>query len=98
MPVNQTLASFSDTAFITAFFIYLLALVISIFHYVKRSGIIDFRRERERAAERELVSIGAGADAVDSGTTGTADGKAVPTLADLPSEEELDAREAKADK
>ncbi|MGP6174812.1 c-type cytochrome biogenesis protein CcsB [Corynebacterium sp. A21] len=96
MPVNQTLASFSDTAFITAFFIYLLALVISIFHYVKHSGIIDSRRERERAAERELVSVGAGA--ADSGTTGTVDSKDAPTLADLPGGDELDASEAKADR
>lgn len=94
MPVNQTLASFSDTAFITAFFIYLLALVISIFHYVKYSGIIDSRRERERVTERELVSVGA----ADSEATGAVDVADSVTLADLPTEAELDAREVKADK
>lgn len=99
MPVNPTLASFSDTAFVTTFFIYLLALLVAIFHYIKVSGVIDARREHERlAAEdeaaQELVSVAAGADAAGAGTDAAA---SVPA-GGLPGEDALRAREAKADK
>lgn len=91
MPVNQTLASFSDTAFITTFLIYLLALVISIFHYVGRSGILDVRRERERMAEQELVSVTAAGGVAGSAGDGGAGRQ-------LPDEDEMDRRSARADK
>lgn len=104
MPVNQTLASFSDTAFVTAFFIYLLALVVSLVHYVKMSGVIDARRERERLAEeaeadQELVAVaaaggdggvGTGTDAATEETAGSS------RYEDVPDEEELRERERKA--
>ncbi|QGU06364.1 Cytochrome c biogenesis protein CcsA [Corynebacterium occultum] len=102
MPVNQTLASFSDTAFITTFFIYLLALVISIFQYIKLSGILDARRERERLAEKELISVGAGVEGAATGGSDSVDGGDPKDKAgiarELPSEEELNLRELKSDK
>src|SRR5699024_11035875 len=58
MPVNQTYATFSDTAFASAFIIYALALIFSLIYYVKIQGVIDARREASRV--KELVGTGAG--------------------------------------
>ncbi len=63
MPVNQTFATFSDTAYGTAFVIYALALILSLVYYVKQQGIIDARREAVRV--KELVTVGAGAEDSD---------------------------------
>lgn len=104
MPVNPTLATFSDTAFVTTFFIYLLALLVSIFHYIKVSGVIDARREHERLAaegetKQELVSIAAGSEAAGAGTDAADSATAASVPAgDLPGVEALREREAKADK
>lgn len=89
MPVNQTLATFSDTAFYTAFVIYLLALVLSLIYYVKMPGVIDARRTRERVADKELVT--AGTSVSSTGDTIDADD---PVLSDT----ELADKEAAADK
>ena len=62
MPVNQTYAQFSDTAFVSAYIIYVLALILSLVYYVKQQGIIDVRRERLRVSEL----VGAGASTTDS--------------------------------
>ncbi|ANE05240.1 c-type cytochrome biogenesis protein CcsB [Corynebacterium crudilactis] len=56
MPVNQTYAQFSDTAFVSAYIIYVLALILSLVYYVKQQGIIDARREHARV--NELVGAG----------------------------------------
>lgn len=45
MNVNTTLASASDSAFAGAFFVYLIALVLSIFHTSKVRQIVDAKRE-----------------------------------------------------
>lgn len=99
MPVNQTLSNFSDTAFQTAFVIYLLALVLSLVYYGKMQGVIDARRTRGRAAERELVTVGAGADDRD-GSGGTDDAVAVGDTADdtVLTDEEFADREAAANR
>ncbi len=92
MPVNQTLSNFSDTAFQTAFVVYLLALVLSLVYYGKMQGVIDARRARERVGEKELVTVGAGAD-------GTGDSVAAGAVEDAAlSDEEFAGREASANK
>ena len=60
LPVNQTYAQFSDTAFVSAYIIYVLALILSLVYYVKQQGIIDARREQTRVSE--LVGAGGSAD------------------------------------
>ncbi|WP_080793295.1 c-type cytochrome biogenesis protein CcsB [Corynebacterium pacaense] len=93
MPVNQTFATFSDTAFETAFVVYFLALILSLVYYVKQQGIIDARREAMRVQEeRSLVSVGA-ADA-DSAPLS----EDVDLNAGLVPDEALAAREGKARK
>ncbi|AJK70151.1 c-type cytochrome biogenesis protein CcsB [Corynebacterium marinum] len=94
MPVNQTLATFSDTAFQTAFVIYLLALVLSLVHYVKMQGVIDARRAREVIAHPEYVAVGAGSGTADLSDRSTGDVADDPVLTD----EQCAAREASADK
>ncbi|AGF71441.1 c-type cytochrome biogenesis protein CcsB [Corynebacterium halotolerans] len=102
MPVNQTLSNFSDTAFQTAFVIYLLALVLSLVYYGKMQGVIDARRTRERVGEKELVTVGAGADDPDGrGGGGGTDG-AVEDAEDAEdtalTDEEFADKEASANK
>ncbi|AGG65837.1 c-type cytochrome biogenesis protein CcsB [Corynebacterium callunae] len=63
MPVNQTYAQFSDTAFASAFIIYALALILSLVYYVKQQSIIDAHREAVR--QRELVNAGGVSDSAD---------------------------------
>ncbi|WP_167382159.1 c-type cytochrome biogenesis protein CcsB [Corynebacterium suranareeae] len=63
MPVNQTYAQFSDTAFVSAYIIYVLALILSLVYYVKQQGIIDAHREQKRVSE--LVGTGGSADLPD---------------------------------
>ncbi|RNE48945.1 c-type cytochrome biogenesis protein CcsB [Corynebacterium alimapuense] len=96
MPVNQTLSSFSDTAFITALFIYLAALVLSMVYYVKMLNVVDARRIRAAAADRELVNVGAG-ESSDSPAADAdlADGDLVE---EYISDEEMSRREAAANK
>lgn len=95
MPVNSTLASFSDTAFVTAVLIYFAALVLSLFYYVKMQGVIDGRRSLAAAGDRELVHVAAGetVDAVDAGQTPPPGGND-----DTIGVDELAAREASANK
>lgn len=88
MPVNQTYAEFSDTAFASAFIIYALALILSLVYYVKQQGIIDARRDAAR--QRELVNAGGVSDSTDDADSDTA-----TTLID---EETLAAREESARK
>lgn len=103
MPVNQTYATFSDTAFASAFIIYALALIISLVYYVKIQGVIDARREASRV--KELVGTGAGAstgavDALDRDHFN--DDHDLPGAADindgLVADEALEARQASARK
>lgn len=95
MPVNQTLATFSDTAFQTAFVIYLLALVLSLVYYVKMQGVIDARRAREDIAHPEYAAVGAGTGTGDLTDRSIGDVNAAdPLLTD----EQYAARAASADK
>lgn len=94
MPVNQTLATFSDTAYQTAFVIYLLALVLSLVFYVKMQGVIDARRAREDIAHPEYVAVGAGTGTGDLTDRSIGDVNADPLL----TAEQYAAREASADK
>ena len=95
MPVNQTLATFSDTAYQTAFVIYLLALVLSLVFYVKMQGVIDARRAREDIAHPEYVAVGAGTGTGDLTDRSIGDVNATdPLLTD----EQYAAQEASADK
>ncbi|MEJ5919009.1 MULTISPECIES: c-type cytochrome biogenesis protein CcsB [unclassified Corynebacterium] len=81
MPVNQTLAQFSDWSYFTAFGLYLVALLFFIGHYVRRQFAIEAEREAaltESADEKVLVGAGASnanaadnVDATDSVATGT---------------------------
>ncbi|GAB3590845.1 Cytochrome c biogenesis protein CcsA [Corynebacterium faecale] len=89
MPVNQTLSTFSDTAFQTAFVIYLLALVLALIYYVKLQGVIDAHRAREKATTRTLVST-----AGDNHEVETASGMNVEAL----SEEEFTRKKNATDK
>ncbi|ALC04943.1 cytochrome C assembly protein [Corynebacterium deserti GIMN1.010] len=84
MPVNQTYAEFSDTAFVSAYIIYVLALILSLVYYVKQQGIIDARRERARVDE--LVAAGS----VSTSDSDVSDG--------LVDEDDLSAREDSARK
>lgn len=94
MPVNQTLATFSDLAFQTAFVIYLLALVLSLVYYVKMQGVIDARRVREHSAQREHVTVSAGGST--TGLTGSSTGE--PTDGPLLADERFSAKESSARK
>nr|WP_120490963.1 c-type cytochrome biogenesis protein CcsB [Corynebacterium lactis] len=63
MPVNQTLAQFSDWSYFTAFAFYLLAFMVAIAFYARRASAAELGKN---SAERELVSVGAGAVAAGS--------------------------------
>lgn len=93
MPVNQTLSTFSDLAFQTAFAIYLLALVLSLVYYVKIQGVVDARRDRAHATPPARVTVGAGDVPGDlpAGSTGDV---AAPLLTD----ERVAAKETSAHK
>lgn len=58
MPVNQTLAQFSDWSYFTAFAFYLFAFVVAIAFYARRISAADLAA---KSNERELVGVGAGA-------------------------------------
>ncbi|WP_295625160.1 c-type cytochrome biogenesis protein CcsB [uncultured Corynebacterium sp.] len=64
MPVNQTLAQYSDWSYFTAFALYCLALLVFIAYYVRRLSALEARAEaraeaRTDAGERVLVGSGA---------------------------------------
>ena len=67
--IDQNLAGFSDSAFIAAVTIYLLALAVSLLYYSQAHLASEKRRERAKvlsevksnAAQREKVTVGAGA-------------------------------------
>lgn len=90
MPVNQTLASFSDTAFITALIIYLAALVLSMVYYVKMLGVVDARRALSDVESKQLVTVGAGSS--DSAE------ESAEVATEAITEDELHRREASANK
>lgn len=62
MPVNNTLASYSDVAFATAFGLYAVALLVLIAFYVRVKSATEDRAELG-AREQELVAVGAGSAA-----------------------------------
>lgn len=69
MPVNQTLAQYSDWSYFTAFALYALALLLFIAYYVRRLSALEARVEA-RAEQRVLVGAGAAADSRDDATVG----------------------------
>lgn len=68
MPVNQTLATYSDWSYFTAFALYALALLLFIAFYVRRTAAVEAKREAlEDQGEQVLVGSGATAAAGASG-------------------------------
>ena len=68
MPVNQTLATYSDWSYFTAFALYALALLLFIAFYVRRTAAVEAEREAlEDQGEQVLVGSGATAAAGASG-------------------------------
>lgn len=87
MPVNQTLAQYSDWSYFTAFALYALALLMFVAYYVRRLSAIEARKEaREELGEKVLVGAagpdsaagaGAAADIPDTYDANAADSEAV---------------------
>lgn len=66
MPVNQTLAQFSDWSYFTAFALYTLALLLFIGYYIRRTSAVEAEAEfRAEHGDRVLVGS-AGAEAAES--------------------------------
>lgn len=92
MQVDQTLSNYSDMAFQTAFVVYVVALFVSVFFYVRMQSVIDSRRELAAAVpERELVAADGSTVVSDTGDNGDS-GVSTPVTTD-PSR-----HEARADK
>ncbi|MEK0371875.1 c-type cytochrome biogenesis protein CcsB [Corynebacterium mastitidis] len=90
MSVNTSLAGLSDNTFQAAFLVYLVALVASLFYYVRLQAIVRLRRESHAAP----VTAGAGAPGAV-----TEQGGAEPSgAADRAGLADLAEREAKAAK
>ena len=73
MPVNQTLAQYSDWSYFSAFALYALALLLFIAYYVRRLSALEARMEARAGmmGEKVLVGSGASADSVaDAGRGG----------------------------
>lgn len=88
MPVNSTLAYFSDLSFRTAFVIYVIALLFFIAYYIRQKAVVDAKEELG-AQQKALVSVGA--DAADA-TDQSASGVEAPVT-----QEDVDKREKRAD-
>ncbi|AWB81173.1 c-type cytochrome biogenesis protein CcsB [Corynebacterium yudongzhengii] len=92
MQVDQTLSNYSDLAFQSAFVIYTVALFVSLWYYGRMQAVVDVRRRlaaKNKAQDRELVSVGGSGDVTDTGSTDA------ETLSDI---DELHKREKGADK
>lgn len=79
MPVNQTLAQYSDWSYFTAFALYALALLLFVAYYVRRLSALEARAEAcSETAEKVLVGSGAGGatTTADVAETGAADSAA----------------------
>lgn len=76
MPVNQTLAQYSDWSYFSAFALYALALLLFIAYYARRLSALEARAEaRSEMGEKVLVASGGStADATGTGTGGTSVG------------------------
>lgn len=75
MPVNQTLAQYSDWSYFTAFALYALALLLFIAYYARRLSALEARAEA-RAEMGEKVLVGSGGATADATGTGTGTGGA----------------------
>ena len=53
MLVNTTMAELSDLTFRTAFIIYIVALLMACVYYGRVLAVVDVRRERRAAQQRE---------------------------------------------
>ena len=76
MPVNQTLAQYSDWSYFSAFALYALALLLFIAYYARRLSALEARAEaRSEMGEKVLVASGGStADATGTGTGGASVG------------------------
>mgnify|MGYP002714055213 CR=1 FL=1 len=83
--VNKTLSNYSDMAFQSAFVVLLVALIVSLFYTARMVVIVSARREiAANSRAKELVTVGGPAEQ--------------STAAPRFDTDELNAREAKADK
>lgn len=72
MPVNQTLAQYSDWSYFTAFALYALALLLFVAYYARRLSALEARAEA-RAQVGEKVLVGHGAATPDAGDDAASD-------------------------
>ena len=75
MPVNQTLAQYSDWSYFSAFALYALALLLFIAYYARRLSALEARAEA-RSEMGEKVLVASGGSAADATGTGTGTGGA----------------------
>ena len=86
MPVNQTLAQYSDWSYFSAFALYALALLLFIAYYVRRLSALEARAEARAGmvGEKVLVGSGASADSADSVTDAGRGGDPVTGTGSIP--------------
>ncbi|MFD8879816.1 c-type cytochrome biogenesis protein CcsB [Corynebacterium xerosis] len=75
MPVNQTLAQYSDWSYFSAFALYALALLLFIAYYARRLSALEARAEA-RSEMGEKVLVASGGSTADATGTGTGTGGA----------------------
>lgn len=63
MPVNETLASFSDLSFKVAFTLYVVALALSLFYYIRTRLLQESARDVVRDEQKVLATVAAGGSA-----------------------------------
>ncbi|MBP3089303.1 c-type cytochrome biogenesis protein CcsB [Corynebacterium sp. sy017] len=68
MNINTTLASLSDSAYVSAFVIYFIGLVLSILYYVRSKALVDMRREQKFLAAKTPVLAGGSAQDTEEKT------------------------------
>lgn len=91
MPVDSTLANFSDIAFRTAVAVYVVSLFMALFYYVRMQAVIEKRRGAKVAADSPARAEGEGSVAVitreGSGDSGNPEDRADYDPAALRSQE-----------
>ncbi|WP_026161408.1 c-type cytochrome biogenesis protein CcsB [Corynebacterium ciconiae] len=93
MPVNQSVATFSDLTFASAFVVYFLALVLAIVYYVKHTAAVETTVEQNQSA---LVGAGSGGSAAGSGSSGVAADAPTADTEAASAAEKAESLEAKA--
>ncbi|MBV7282513.1 c-type cytochrome biogenesis protein CcsB [Corynebacterium sp. TAE3-ERU30] len=82
MPVNQSVATFSDLTFASAFVVYFLALALAIVYYVKHTAAAEATIDATRPALVGTASSASESDA-ESGSSATPSPAATKKAADL---------------